>query len=77
MSATVIEHTPAVRFRDELLRAGLLLPTGVDGVYGRAERFEAVVEAVEKLIGRRAEGDSAELMRFPPGMARPIPSPGL
>lgn len=26
---------------------------------------------MEKLIGRRAEGDNAELMRFPPGMARP------
>ena len=71
MSATVIEPRPAVRFREELLRAGLLLATGVDGVYGRAERFDAVVEAVEKLIGRRAEGDNAEVMRFPPGMARP------
>jgi hypothetical protein len=71
MSATLIEATPAVRFRDELLRAGLLLATGVDGVYGRAGRFDAVVEAVERLIGRRAEGDEAELMRFPPGMARP------
>lgn len=71
MGATVVEATPAVRFREELLRAGLLLDTGVEGVYGRAERFDAVVEAVEKLIGRRAEDDGAEVMRFPPGMARP------
>ena len=72
MSATTaVESSPVALFREELLRAGLLLGTGVDGVYGRAERFEAVVEAVEKLIGRRAEGDNAELMRFPPGMARP------
>lgn len=30
--ATTVEVSPAVRFREELLRAGLLLDTGVDGV---------------------------------------------
>ena len=45
-ATTTVEASPGARFREELLRAGLLLGTGVDGVYGRAERFDAVVEAV-------------------------------
>ena len=53
-AAATIEATPAARFRDELLRAGLLLATGVDGVYGRAERFDADRRARRSL--RRAGG---------------------
>lgn len=38
-------------FRDELVRDGLLLPTGSEGVYGRGERFEQVVQQVQSAIG--------------------------
>ncbi|OYN94308.1 hypothetical protein CGZ96_18295 [Enemella evansiae] len=37
-------------FRDELVRAGLLLPTGSEGVYGLGERFEQVVQQVQSAI---------------------------
>ncbi|MBK1656923.1 amino acid--[acyl-carrier-protein] ligase [Paracraurococcus ruber] len=57
-------------FRAELLARGLLIPTGVDGLYGRSETFEGLVAAVDALIGRLAAGDGAEIMRFPPVMTR-------
>ncbi|MDI3305502.1 MAG: amino acid--[acyl-carrier-protein] ligase [Acetobacteraceae bacterium] len=66
-----IEAPDAVSaFRAALIREGLLIPTGVDGLYGRSETFEAVVEGVDRLIGRLAAADGAEVMRFPPVMTR-------
>jgi len=61
---------PADRFRADLIRHGHLLPTGVDGLYGRGEAFETVVAAVDALVGRLAEGDTVEVLRFPPAMSR-------
>jgi seryl-tRNA synthetase len=61
---------PADLFRAELVRHGHLLPTGVDGLYGRGEVFESVVTAVDLLVGRLAEGDRVEVLRFPPVMTR-------
>lgn len=71
MNAVVIEAVlTAATFRRELLERGLLIPTGVDGLYGRSEVFEGLVEAVDKLIGLLSQGDGAEVMRFPPIMTR-------
>lgn len=61
---------PADAFRAALVRHGHLLPTGVDGLYGRGEEFERVVNAVDALVGRLAEGDQVEVLRFPPAMTR-------
>ena len=33
-------------YRDELLRAGLLISMGVDGLYGRSGTFEHVIERI-------------------------------
>lgn len=57
-------------FRSELLGRGLLIPTSVDGLYGRSEVFENIVAAVDGLIGRLSAEDGAEIMRFPPIMTR-------
>lgn len=57
-------------FRDELFAAGLLIPSGIDGLYGRAAAFEDVVDAARALVGRLGAGDGAEVFSFPPGMAR-------
>ena len=38
---------PHATFRDELFAAGVLIPSGVDGVYGRSAAFEEVVEGME------------------------------
>ena len=57
-------------FRDALIAAGLLIPTGVDGLYGRSGVFEDVVERFDGLITAWGGGDGADVMRFPPALAR-------
>jgi seryl-tRNA synthetase len=57
-------------FLDRLFDAGLLIETGVDGLYGRSGEFEDVIAAFERLIDRFGGQDGAEAMRFPPGMNR-------
>ncbi|AJK49982.1 amino acid--[acyl-carrier-protein] ligase [Burkholderia plantarii] len=59
-------------FLIELLDAGLLIATGVDGLYGRGAAFEEVVERVNGLIGRWGAGKEVEVIRFPPAMNRQI-----
>lgn len=61
-----------ISFLDRLFSAGLLLDTGVDGLYGRSGRFEDVIAAFERLIDRTGGSDDAEAIRFPPGMNRAI-----
>lgn len=58
-------------FLDRLFDKGLLVRTGVDGLYGRSGAFESVVEAIDRMATRLGAQDGAEAMRFPPGMARP------
>jgi seryl-tRNA synthetase len=53
-------------FRDELVRHGLLIPSGVPGVYGRSVEFEDTIERVDRLVTARGAGDQPEVMRFPP-----------
>ncbi len=59
-----------VSFLDRLFETGLLIDTGVDGLYGRSGQFEDVIAAFERLIDRTGGGDGAEAIRFPPGMNR-------
>jgi seryl-tRNA synthetase len=53
-------------FLAELIDARLFVPSGVDGVYGRGNRFEEIRLAVEELITRRTINVDAEQMAFPP-----------
>ncbi|MGI4816200.1 MAG: amino acid--[acyl-carrier-protein] ligase [Janthinobacterium lividum] len=55
---------------NDLIDNGLLIPTGVPGVYGRGADFESVVEAVDSLITHCGEDQNAEKLRFPPAMSR-------
>ena len=57
-------------YLEQLLSSGLLLSTGVDGLYGRSGAFEQVVEAVDALATRAGADLGAEVMRFPPAMSR-------
>ena len=59
-----------VSFLDRLFDSGLLIETGVDGLYGRSGQFEEVIAAFERLIDKVGGNDGAEAMRFPPGMSR-------
>lgn len=57
-------------FREALVRHGLLIPMGVDGLYGRSGVFEDVVGRFDALISQWGRNDGAEVMRFPPALNR-------
>jgi seryl-tRNA synthetase len=53
-------------FRSELVAAGLLIPMGVDGVYGRGRDFEHVIDRFDALVTAEGAKLAPEVMRFPP-----------
>ena len=53
-------------YRDELVEAGLLIPSGVRGVYGRGGDFERAIERFDALVTRHGRELAPEVMRFPP-----------
>ncbi|MFI4991343.1 MAG: amino acid--[acyl-carrier-protein] ligase [Solirubrobacterales bacterium] len=57
-------------FSAELVERGLLLETGVPGVYGRGGDFEEVREAIAALVTRRGTAEDPEQLRFPPLLPR-------
>lgn len=57
-------------FRDELVRRGLLIASGVPGVYGHSTEFENCVERVDRLVAAYGAQDAPEVMRFPPILNR-------
>lgn len=59
-----------VSFLQDLFEAGLLVPTGVDGVYARGGDFERVRLAFDALVTRAAAPESPEPMYFPPTFPR-------
>jgi seryl-tRNA synthetase len=66
--ATDSGEEPWTPFRDVLFSAGLLIPTGVDGIYGRSGRYEAVADAMDALVLRVGADQRATSVRFPPVM---------
>ncbi|MGD8570690.1 MAG: amino acid--[acyl-carrier-protein] ligase [Gammaproteobacteria bacterium] len=57
-------------YLDELIDARLLIPSGVDGVYGRSGVFEDIIERFEDYVTQMGAHLNAEVMRFPPVMNR-------
>src|SRR5579872_4187015 len=53
---------------DQLMADGLLISSGVDGVFLRSIRFESVLESVAALAGRMGAADGPEVLCFPPAM---------
>jgi seryl-tRNA synthetase len=66
--ATLVRPVPSTEreFSEELQRHGLLIATGVAGVYGRGDEFENTVERVDRFVAAYGERDRPEVMRFPP-----------
>lgn len=52
-------------FRDELTEAGLLIPLGVPGLFGRSGEFESILDGFEAFITRAGAHQKAQVMRFP------------
>ncbi len=59
-------------FRVELVEAGILVPTGTDGIYGRSSVYEGIVGAVEGVVVGVAASEGAASYRFPPVMPRTV-----
>jgi seryl-tRNA synthetase len=55
-----------LKLRDDLFAAGLLIPSGVDGVYGHGEVFETLREGLASIIEQEARRRGAIKLRFPP-----------
>ncbi len=58
------------RFQAELVEAGLLIPLGVPGLYGRGGVFEQVVQQFERHVTRAGAPLGAEVMHLPPLLSR-------
>jgi seryl-tRNA synthetase len=62
----------AKTFYDNLVAHRLIIPTGVQGAYGRGEAFEDILQRFDTLVGRITEADGAERMLFPPILPRSL-----
>ncbi|MEA2444609.1 MAG: hypothetical protein QOJ12_1901 [Thermoleophilales bacterium] len=57
-------------FADELVGQGLLVESGVPGVFGRSGEFEEIRTRFDDLVTRAAVADAPEQLRFPPLLPR-------
>ncbi len=64
-------YDPAA-FYDQLVAHGLIIPTGVQGGYGRGSVFEDILGRFDALVARITQDDGAEVMMFPPIVARAL-----
>lgn len=62
--------TDQAEFLAELLEAGLLLDSGVPGVYGHSAVFEDVRSRLDERLSAEAGARGAERLRFPPLLPR-------
>ncbi|MFP6556775.1 amino acid--[acyl-carrier-protein] ligase [Paraburkholderia sp. B3] len=69
-AAANAEPQAAPSLRDELIASGLLIDTGEDGLYGRSQVFEDVVDRLNVAITHLGADQHPEVMRFPPAMRR-------
>ncbi len=59
-------------FYEGLVAHGLIIPTGVQGAFGRGAVFEDVLEQLDRAILRISANDGAEVVNFPPVIDRTI-----
>jgi seryl-tRNA synthetase len=63
----VVGVDPHGELRDRLLDA---YPTGVEGLYGRSETYQGIVNAIDSLVHRWGSGLGATMVYLPPVLAR-------
>jgi seryl-tRNA synthetase len=66
------KHYDIENFYSELVAHGLIVPTGIQGGYGRGSVFEDILEHFNALVSRTAADDGAETLTFPPIVARAL-----
>ncbi len=70
MTATREASADQAAFLSRLLERGLLIASGVPGVYGHNQVFEEVRSGLDRLLTREAQLGGAIRMRFPPVVPR-------
>ena len=55
-----------------LVASGLIIPVGVQGIFGRNAVFESVLRGFDDYVSRVAKDDGAEKMLFPPTLDRKV-----
>lgn len=70
MNAPVKAPASPEAFLDALFDDGVLVRTGVDGLYGRSGAFEDVIDRFTARVSALAADDGATGIHFPPGMPR-------
>jgi len=58
-------------FTEGLVEHGLILPTGIQGAYGRGPVFEDILRSFNDLVTRIAAPDNAQELMFPPILPGP------
>jgi seryl-tRNA synthetase len=72
-SAVGSDHTDChASFRDSLFESGLLLATGIDGIYGRSATYQRVADGLCHLASLVGDDQSYEAVHFPPVLARAV-----
>ncbi|HXW33517.1 MAG TPA: amino acid--[acyl-carrier-protein] ligase, partial [Acidimicrobiales bacterium] len=61
---------PYSGFRSQLFDAGVLVSTGVDGLYGRSAAYERILAGIDALVTSEILDAPADAIFFPPVMAR-------
>src|SRR4051812_41282204 len=62
----------SLKFHAGLVEAGLIIPSGVQGVFARSAVFEDVVTRFDQAVGRLAKDDAAVELSFPPTVPRAL-----
>jgi seryl-tRNA synthetase len=65
-----LDSTVNTDFRSELLASGLLVDTGVDGLYLRSGKFETVVRGIDNLISSAGADQNASVLHLPAVLPR-------
>ncbi|HEY4240029.1 MAG TPA: amino acid--[acyl-carrier-protein] ligase [Kofleriaceae bacterium] len=62
----------AQKFHDGLVKSGLIVPVGVQGIFGRNHVFEDVLARFNDAVSVLAKDDGAEYFVFPPTIDRQV-----
>ncbi len=61
-----------LKFHDGMVKAGLIIPVGVQGIFGRNHVFEDVLYRFNRAVSDVAKDDGAEYFVYPPQIDRKV-----
>ncbi len=67
---TILTSDPYTELRGRLVSDGVLVPMGVEGLYGKGRSFVEVFDGLDRFLTNAGLDQEAELYRFPPLIPR-------